>query len=237
MKRLIILFLILFSFLAIFSNSSQLPQNAHQDSITSHSVTPSVDRSTSDVIKTNNSNSTHNNMTSFIAIAVALIAVAVALIGQHKSNQVDQIKKDFDSLRNDELQSIQNELHGLNHSLEIEKQLTARLSQVLQRNNESLYNSFKIVVKENKSFNLSKIIMLNYHINRLYISCLCYDNETATSIDLFDTFSYLKENGRKEDIKHLDYVSQNHPNETNRKLARDVIGNIQGRPDSSVPII
>ena len=218
------------------SNSFQSPQNVQQDSITSCPVIPAVGSSTSDNVKTNNSNSTHNDMFSLIAIAVTLIAVAVALIGQHKSNQLDKFKEDFDpklktakaELEN-KLNSLNDEIINLRESINKERLATSRLSHILQKHNESLYDSFKVIVEENKSYELSKVIMLNYHITRLYNSCLCHDNETATNIDLFDTFSYLKENGRIEDIQHLVFLSQNHPNAKDREQAGAVIGYIKAR--------
>lgn len=220
------------------SNSSQSPQNSQNDSMTSCTATPSVDSSTSDDAKTNNSNSALNYMFSFIAIAVALLAVAVALNGQHKSNKLDEFKKDFDSKlktaqaeENKGLNNLESELNSLKESINKERLATSRLSHILQKHNESLYDSFKVIVEENKSYELSKIIMLNYHITRLYISCLCYDNETDTNIDLFDTFSYLKENGRIKDIQHLVFLSQNHPNAKDREQANAVIGYIQARPE------
>ena len=231
MKRIIILFCIYFSFLIAFSNSSQSPQNSLQDSMITCPATPSVDSSTSDDADTTNSNSTQGNMTTnALPIAVSIIAAVIALFGLYKFYQIEKIKDDFKNLRDNDLGTIRNELIGLNKSIEKEKLLTARLSHILQKNNETLYDSFNVIVEENKSYELSKIIMLNYHITRLYISCLCYDNETATNIDLFDTFSYLKENGRIEDIPHLVFLSQNHPNAKDREQASAVIGYIQARP-------
>lgn len=227
MRIFITCFLIWCSFLCAFSNQHDLASNKQQDSISHNVNTQFVDsRPENGNSNTNDNTTDYDILVKILSVAIAILAAVVAINGQRKSNLVDKIKEDFDNFYD----NLQNDLKDINQSILQESQSTTRLSQILQKQNESLYNSLLVIAKENKSNDISRAILHNYHINLLYISCLSYDNEESSQISLFDTFSFLKENGTKEDITHLKYVAKNNPNKNDRSQAEETIGYIKNRP-------
>ena len=229
-------FPMLLFFLSAYSNSSHLTSNIIQDSISLSAINLPFEESTpSDIEGTNsfiNSDSTNYDMIiRILSLVVAIIAVVIALVGLYNFFRIEKLKQDFDTLRNTDIKNLQNTLDCFKDSIGKEQKSTFRLCDILQKQNESLYSIFKALEEGKSPHVLRKIITLNYHINRLYISCIPYENKEQSCIDLFDTFSYLKQYGKKEDIPHLVFLSQNHPNIKDREQANAVIGFIQARQE------
>lgn len=228
MKRIITFFFILFSFLAVLSNNNQQQPETHQEIITSDVITEFVDSDISEKPKNiidsdSNSNQAHNdNTVKILSVLVGVVSLIVAILGITSYFQKDP-------KFNKTIKRLQSKIIELNNSIKDQQNTLTRLILIFQKNNELLYISLKDTAKENKSYSLLNTITHNYYISNLYCSCMSSEIDIPFSINYFDLFAYLKENGTEKDIPHLQFFVNNCSNADLKSQADNVIGAINER--------
>ena len=226
MKRIIAIFIILFSFLAVFSNNNQQQPKAHHDSsitdVTIESIDSKVPNNTKNNYLNANSNQTQNdNSIKILSVIVGIISLIVAILGVTSFFQKDP--------KNKTTKRLQDKISELDNSIKEQQKTTAKQIQILKKNNELLYISLKDIAKENKSYNLLNTITHNYYISNLYSSCISSEIEMPFCKNSFDLFAYLMENGTENDITHLKFFIDNCSDNNLKSRADNVIGAINER--------
>lgn len=188
----------------------------------------------------NNVITSHNNNLTLVTIIVAILGVLIAIAGiwgfsglkkdnQRAEDKIDVKIKDFgqklEGVDFDKLREIANKIKETEDNISKFERKLKYQDQYIQKINQHMYIITQLLTDKKKKTKEEKekiqLELSHYH----YKTSLLLSDPKAYKPAL-DHFSQY---GTLEDIKDLEYIANNDPDETKRNNVRECIGMIRGR--------
>ena len=172
-----------------------------------------------------------NNWLTWANLFIALIAVLITIVGIIGFRNFTEIKSGYEEEKGqikefkEQINKTANELEKRNGVIERTQILS---NQYLQRVNEWMYSNAYAIAETTATSgnpkqgqNLMHKSWLNYNLMKLFL--------TKDKHEIDSYINYIKSQGGKEEIDHLQFIVNNEPDEYKRNKASEAIGYIKGR--------
>lgn len=181
---------------------------------------PHVTNSNDDISSLTLAVNTVNNILTFSSLVVAILTIATILIGflgyKRLANKIDGKISEIDGSIST-IEKFGESVREMKYLLTVQQKYVNSANDYLYESTEQLVNQ----MDDDKSARiLYEKLVRNYHLTNLY----AWKKETR-----FASLAYLREQGRLEDIEHIEVVATSDIDESNRKLAGEIIGIIKYR--------
>jgi cell division protein FtsB len=222
MKKTICFILLAFS---CFGTSANILQNNNVGDTVQ--IEQKVEQNTEKIVNADNTDVVNgltlavnaiNNIQTWSAVMIAILTLIVAIFGFIGYFRISHVLKSNVAQVQKKIEEINAKEQEFNNCIS----QTKAQEKYIYKTNECFLDALDKIANQitdttNASFILRDMLH-NYHITNLY-----------SAEDKFAALADLEVNGTREDIEHLEYVSNNDSDEYNKSWAREIIGIIRHR--------